>query len=137
MIDNTVMHSIGATLPKLNLIDSNLVTTPKLRRWYGCAFWIVCFQLLKRLLHHIAISNFTALWLANPCAYLAIVRAFLKVSSRFISINFSNTAADTNLTLKLMPKKQGFDIRIFSDILTLGTFLIGIKNDAFICNFTQ
>src|SRR5690606_22258256 len=131
------MHTIGTTLPKLNLINCNLITTPKLRGRYRTVRWIISLQLLEGLLHHSAIDNFTTLRLANPCAYLTVVRTFLKVSGRFIGIDFSNTATDTNLTLKLMPKKQRFSIGVFSDILTLRAFVIGIKHDTGIGNFTQ
>src|SRR5690606_15656649 len=136
-INNAVMHTIGTALPKLDALNRNLIATPKLRGWHLTVCWIIILQLLKRLLHDLAIGNFTTLRLANPRAHLTIMRTFLEISRGFSSIYFSNAAADTDLTLKLMPKKQRFGIGIFSDILTLGTFIIGIKHDAFFSNLPQ
>src|SRR5690606_9557954 len=136
-INNAVMHTIGTALPKLDALNRNLIATPKLRGWHLTVCWIIILQLLKRLLHDLAIGNLTTLRLANPRAHLTIMRTFLEIVSRFSSVYFSNTAADTDLTLKLMPINQRFGIGIFCDILALGAFVIGIKHAACVSIFAQ
>src|SRR5690606_12434465 len=121
------MQTVRTTLPEFIIIGFETITAPEYRLVQLLLICDLIMQIPKTLLEFLTTCHDATLWGANMRGNLAFSWTFMIIIGRFFFRYFLYTTRDTNLTFLILPVEQQFSIRIFSQIQTFLTVIVGIK----------
>src|SRR5690606_21735768 len=121
------MQTVRTTLPEFIIIGFETITAPEYRLVQLLLIGNLGMQIPKTLLQFLTTSHDATLRGTDMRGNLAFAWTFMIIIGRFFFRYFLYTTRNTNLTFLILPVKQQLGIRIFSQIQTLLTVIIGIE----------
>jgi hypothetical protein len=107
-VNDSVVHSIRATLPKLDSRWNDPVPTPVRRSWNIAVSRESFLCVVKLLLNRSARLDWLGLF-ARPRGHLGTTRSSCEVFARFIRRDFVRLAFDDHLSVHCVPPENGSD----------------------------